>query len=137
MTFEDILTLVSNEADLIGLPLVFGDTSVQNVAANNIQGDFFTLDITGGAYSPVSYAIGATYGVVIRSMGTSYYLRDDAEEIATLIRTDRNMKRIMSSAVCKMDVSAIRMTKIQHEYDTIKSGWQVTFDVYDSAVPTE
>ena len=134
MTFEEILTFVSNEADLIGLPLVFGDTYVQNEAANGILGDFFTLDIVGGMANTVSYAQEPTYSVVIRCVGTSFYMRDDAQEIQTLIRTDAFMRRMLASVICKLEITAPRITKIQNEYDTIKSGWQITFDVVDGAL---
>lgn len=134
MTFETILNTVSEQADIIGLPLVFGDTNVQNVAANNLGIDFFTLDIAGGTVGVTTYASDPQYTVVIRCMGTSHYLRNDAEEIATLIRTDLGLRSMLQAVVCKLEVTTMRITKLQNEYDSIKSGWQVTFDVIDSAL---
>ena len=134
MTFETILNTVSEQADIIGLPLVFGDTNVQNVAANNLGVDFFTLDIAGGTVGVTTYASDPQYTVVIRCMGTSHYLRNDAEEIATLIRTDLGLRKMLQAIVCKLEVTTMRITKLQNEYDSIKSGWQVTFDVIDSAL---
>ena len=134
MTFETILNTVSEQADIIGLPLVFGDTNVQNVAANNLGIDFFTLDIAGGTVGVTTYASDPQYTVVIRCMGTSHYLRNDAEEIATLIRTDLGIRSMLQAVVCKLEVTTMRITKLQNEYDSIKSGWQVTFDVIDSAL---
>ena len=134
MTFETILNTVSEQADIIGLPLVFGDTNVQNVAANNLGVDFFTLDIAGGTVGVTTYASDPQYTVIIRCMGTSHYLRNDAEEIATLIRTDLGIRTMLQAVVCKLEVTAMRITKLQNEYDSIKSGWQVTFDVIDSAL---
>ena len=134
MTFEAILNTVSEQADIIGLPLVFGDTNVQNVAANNLGVDFFTLDIAGGTVGVTTYASDPQYTVVIRCMGTSHYLRNDAEEIATLIRTDLGIRSMLQAVVCKLEVTTMRITKLQNEYDSIKSGWQVTFDVIDSAL---
>ena len=134
MTFETILNTVSEQADIIGLPLVFGDTNVQNVAANNLGVDFFTLDIAGGTVGVTTYASDPQYTVVIRCMGTSHYLRNDAEEIATLIRTDLGLRKMLQAVVCKLEVTTMRITKLQNEYDSIKSGWQVTFDVIDSAL---
>ena len=134
MTFETILNTVSEQADIIGLPLVFGDTNVQNVAANNLGVDFFTLDIAGGTVGVTTYASDPQYTVVIRCMGTSHYLRNDAEEIATLIRTDLGIRSMLQAVVCKLEVTTMRITKLQNEYDIIKSGWQVTFDVIDSAL---
>ena len=134
MTFETILNTVSEQSDIIGLPLVFGDTNVQNVAANNLGVDFFTLDIAGGTVGVTTYASDPQYTVVIRCMGTSHYLRNDAEEIATLIRTDLGIRTMLQAVVCKLEVTTMRITKLQNEYDSIKSGWQVTFDVIDSAL---
>ena len=134
MTFETILNTVSEQADIIGLPLVFGDTNVQNVAANNLGVDFFTLDIAGGTVGVTTYASDPQYTVVIRCMGTSHYLRNDAEEIATLIRTDLGIRSMLQAVVCKLEVTTMRITKLQNEYDSIKSGWQVTFDVIGSAL---
>ena len=134
MTFETILNTVSEQADIIGLPLVFGDTNVQNVAANNLGVDFFTLDIAGGTVGVTTYASDPQYTVVIRCMGTSHYLRNDAEEIATLIRTDLGIRSMLQAVECKLEVTTMRITKLQNEYDSIKSGWQVTFDVIDSAL---
>ena len=134
MTFETILNTVSEQADIIGLPLVFGDTNVQNVAANNLGVDFFTLDIAGGTVGVTTYASDPQYTVVIRCMGTSHYLRNDAEEIATLIRTDLGIRTMLQAVVCKLEVTTMRITKLQNEYDSIKSGWQVTFDVIGSAL---
>lgn len=134
MTFETILNTVSEQADIIGLPLVFGDTNVQNVAANNLGVDFFTLDIAGGTVGVTTYASDPQYTVVIRCMGTSHYLCNDAEEIATLIRTDLGIRSMLQAVVCKLEVTTMRITKLQNEYDSIKSGWQVTFDVIDSAL---
>ena len=134
MTFETILNTVSEQADIIGLPLVFGDTNAQNVAANNLGVDFFTLDIAGGTVGVTTYASDPQYTVVIRCMGTSHYLRNDAEEIATLIRTDLGIRTMLQAVVCKLEVTTMRITKLQNEYDSIKSGWQVTFDVIDSAL---
>ena len=134
MTFETIINTVSEQADIIGLPLVFGDTNVQNVAANNLGVDFFTLDIAGGTVGVTTYASDPQYTVVIRCMGTSHYLRNDAEEIATLIRTDLGIRTMLQAVVCKLEVTTMRITKLQNEYDSIKSGWQVTFDVIDSAL---
>lgn len=134
MTFETILNTISEQADIIGMPLVFGDTNVQNAAANNLGVDFFTLDIAGGTVGVTTYASDPQYTVVIRCMGASHYLRNDAEEIATLIRTDLGLRSMLQAVVCKLEVTTMRITKLQNEYDSIKSGWQVTFDVIDSAL---
>ena len=133
MTFETILNTVSEQADIIGLPLVFGDTNIQNVAANNLGVDFFTLDIAGGTVGVTTYASDPQYTVVIRCMGTSHYLRNDAEEIATLIRTDLGIRTMLQAVVCKLEVTTMRIAKLQNDYDSIKSGWQVTFDLIASA----
>ena len=101
---------------------------------NNLGVDFFTLDIAGGTVGVTTYASDPQYTVVIRCMGTSHYLRNDAEEIATLIRTDLGIRSMLQAVVCKLEVTTMRITKLQNEYDSIKSGWQVTFDVIDSAL---
>ncbi len=55
MTFETIYnTANTRAASFSGLPLVFGNTAVQNVAANSLSVDFFTLDITTGYYNDVN-----------------------------------------------------------------------------------
>ena len=49
MTFGDILNKASARAFQMGKTLVFGGTEVQNVAANEISDDFFTLDVSSGS----------------------------------------------------------------------------------------
>src|SRR5574343_1377608 len=97
MTFETILNTVSEQADIIGLPLVFGDTNVQNVADNNLGVDFFTLDIAGGTVGVTTYASDPQYTVVIRCMCTSHYLRNYSDLIATFIRTDLGIRSMLQA----------------------------------------
>lgn len=130
MTFETILNTASTRAAQLGKVLIFGDTSVQNEAANSIGDDFFTLDVTTGSYSDTNVPNSQNYTIVIRCMGISAYMRDDAVEIATLIRTDLLMQQMLSTFVCGYEVGGIRLSKVQNEYDSIKSGWEATLDVY-------
>lgn len=130
MTFETIYNTANARAAALGLPLVFGDTAVQNVAANNLSVDFFTLDITAGHYTYVDIPRSNGYTIVIRCMGTSEYMRDDAVEIETLIRTDRLMHEMLAPFVCGYEVGSIRLSKVQNQYDSIKSGWEAVLDVY-------
>ena len=46
MTFETIINTANARATALGKTLIFGDTAVQNVAANELSEDFFTLDVT-------------------------------------------------------------------------------------------
>lgn len=130
MTFETILNTASARAAQLGKVLVFGDTAVQNVAANDISDDFFTMDVTSGSYLDTNVPNSQNYTVVVRCMGTSAYMRDDATEIATLVRTDLLLQQMVGAFVCGYEIDNIRISKLQNEYDTIKSGWEATFDVY-------
>lgn len=130
MTFETIYNTANARAAALGLPLVFGDTAVQNVAANSLSVDFFTLDITSGYYTDVNIPHSNGYTIVIRCMGTSEYMRDDAVEIATLMRTDRLIHDMLALFVCSYEVGSIRLSKVQNQYDSIKSGWEAVLDVY-------
>ena len=130
MTFETILNTASARAAQLGKVLVFGDTPVQNVAANDISDDFFTLDVTSGSYLDTNVPNSQNYTVVIRCMGTSAYMRDDALEIATLVRTDLLLQQMVGTFVCGYEIGSIRISKVQNEYDSIKSGWEATLDVY-------
>ena len=96
MTFETIYNTANTRAAALGLPLVFGDTAVQNVAANSLSVDFFTLDITTGFYNDVNVPRSNGYTIVIRCMGVSEYMRDDAVEIETLIRTDQLLQDMLA-----------------------------------------
>ena len=130
MTFETIYNTANTRAAALGLPLVFGDTAVQNVAANSLSVDFFTLDITTGYYTDVNVPRSNGYSITIRCMGVSQYMRDDAVEIETLIRTDRLIHEMLAPFVCGYEVGAIRLSKVQNQYDSIKSGWEAVLDVY-------
>lgn len=130
MTFETILNTASARAAQLGKVLIFGDTAVQNVAANDISDDFFTMDVTSGSYLDTNVPNSQNYTVVVRCMGTSAYMRDDATEIATLVRTDLLLQQMVGAFVCGYEIDNIRIGKLQNEYDTIKSGWEATFDVY-------
>lgn len=130
MTFETIYNTANTRAAALGLPLVFGDTAVQNVAANSLSVDFFTLDITTGYYTDVNVPRSNGYTIVIRCMGTSEYMRNDAVEIATLIRTDRLIHEMLAPFVCGYEVGSIHLSKVQNQYDSIKSGWEAVLDVY-------
>ena len=66
-------------------------------------------------------------------MGTSAYMRDDAVEIATLVRTDLLLQQMVGTFVCGYEIGSIRIGKVQNEYDSIKSGWEATFDVYKAS----
>ena len=63
-------------------------------------------------------------------MGISAYMRDDAVEIATLIRTDLLLRDFLKSFICGYEVGGVSIGKVQNEYDSIKSGWEATLDVY-------
>lgn len=114
----------------MGLPLVFGDIAVQNVAANDLSGDFFTLDIRRGTYRDTNVPSSVAYSIVVRCMGTSAYMRDDAIEIATLTRTEMLLHDFLHSFICGYEVGGITFGKVQNEYDSIKSGWEASLDVY-------
>ena len=130
MTFETIYNTANARAATLGLPLIFGDTAVQNVAANSLSVDFFTLDITTGFYNDVNVPRSNGYSIVIRCMGVSEYMRDDAVEIATLIRTDQLLQDMLAAFVCGYEIGSIRLSKVQNQYDSIKSGWEAVLDVY-------
>lgn len=130
MTFETIYNTANARAAALGLPLVFGDTAVQNVAANGLSADFFTLDVTAGSYTDTNVPHSNGYTIAIRCMGTSEYMRDDAAEIATLIRTDRLLQDMLAAFVCGYEIGSIRLSKVQNQYDSIKSGWEAVLDVY-------
>nr|DAU02529.1 MAG TPA: hypothetical protein [Caudoviricetes sp.] len=130
MTFETIINTANARATALGKTLIFGDTAVQNVAANELSDDFFTLDITSGSYTDTNVPGSSAYTVVIRCMGTSAYMRDDAVEIATLIRTDLLLHEMLKSFICGYEIGSLRIIKVQNQYDTIKSGWEATFDAY-------
>lgn len=130
MNLETILNTANARATQLGLPLVFGDTSVQNVAANDISGDFFTLDIRRGTYRDTNVPNSVSYGIVVRCMGISAYMRDDAIEIATLIRTEMLLHDFLHSFICGYEIGGITFGKVQNEYDSIKSGWEASLDVY-------
>lgn len=130
MNLETILNTANTRAAQLGLPLVFGDIAVQNVAANDISGDFFTLDIRRGTYRDTNVPNSVAYGIVVRCMGVSAYMRDDAIEIATLIRTEMLLRDFLQSFICGYEVGGITFGKVQNEYDSIKSGWEASLDVY-------
>lgn len=132
MTFETILNTASARAAQLGKVLVFGDTAVQNVAANDISDDFFTLDVTSGSYLDTNVPNSQNYTVVVRCMGTSAYMRDDAVEIATLVRTDLLLQEFLKTFICTTEVNNIRISKVQNQYDSIKSGWEAVLDVYQT-----
>lgn len=129
ITFQSILETAQAKAAVLGAPLVFGDTNVQNVAANSISEDFFTLDVTQGSYVDNNNANTPAYTIVVRCMGVSAYMRDDATEIDTLIRTDLKMRAFLKAYVCSFEVSNLSIGKVQNEYDTIKSGWEATISI--------
>lgn len=131
MNLETILNTANARATQLGLPLVFGDIPVQNVAANDMGGDFFTLDVNRGSYKDSNHPSSLYYVITVRCMGTSAYMRDDAVEIATLIRTELLLRDFLKSFICRYGVGNISVTKVQNEYDSIKSGWQATLDVYE------
>ena len=63
-------------------------------------------------------------------MGVGEYMRDDAVEIETLIRTDKLLQDMLAAFVCGYEIGAIRLSKVQNQYDSIKSGWEAVLDVY-------
>lgn len=132
MSFGDILNRASAQAFQMGKTLVFGGTEVQNVAANDISDDFFTLDVTSGSYMDTNVPNTVAYTLVIRCMGTSAYMRDDAVEIDTLVRTDLFLQEFLKTFICSYEVSNIRISKVQNQYDSIKSGWEAVLDVYQT-----
>lgn len=132
MTFETILNTASARAAQLGKVLVFGDTAVQNVAANDISDDFFTLDVTSGSYTDPNVPNTVAYTLVIRCMGISAYMRDDAVEIDTLVRTDLLLQEFLKTFICTTEVINIRISKVQNQYDSIKSGWEAVLDVYQT-----
>lgn len=132
MSFGDILNRASTRASQLGKALVFGPTEVQNVAANDISDDFFTLDVTSGSYMDTNVPNTVAYTLVIRCMGISAYMRDDAVEIDTLVRTDRILQDFLKTFICSYEVSNIRISKVQNQYDSIKSGWEAVLDVYQT-----
>lgn len=132
MSFGDILNRASARAFQMGKTLVFGGTEVQNVAANDIGDDFFTLDVSSGSYMDTNVPNTVAYTLVIRCMGISAYMRDDAVEIDTLIRTDLLLQDFLKTFICSYEVSNIRISKVQNQYDSIKSGWEAVLDVYQT-----
>ena len=132
MSFGDILNRASARAFQMDKTLVFGGTEVQNVAANDISDDFFTLDVTSGSYTDPNVPNTVAYTLVIRCMGISAYMRDDAVEIDTLIRTDLLLQEFLKTFICSYEVSNIRISKVQNQYDSIKSGWEAVLDVYQT-----
>ena len=130
MTFQDIVDGINRAATSVGLPAYFGDTATQNVYANQISGEYFTFDVTNG-YNPLSgvAVLEPSYSVMVRCLDTSFYMRDAAKEIDCLIRTDLLLQRFIRTFGCQMNVTRFNFTKVQNEYDSIKSGWQVTFEV--------
>ena len=114
MTFETIINTANARATALGKTLIFGDTAVQNVAANELSEDFFTLDVTTGSYTDTNVPSSSSYTVVIRCMGTSAYMRDDAVEIATLIRTDLLLHEMLKSFICGYEIGALRIAKVQN-----------------------
>lgn len=132
MSFGDILNRASARAFQMGKTLVFGGTEVQNVAANDIGDDFFTLDVSSGSYMDTNVPNTVAYTLVIRCMGISAYMRDDAVEIDTLIRTDLLLQEFLKTFICSYEVSNIRISKVQNQYNSIKSGWEAVLDVYQT-----
>lgn len=132
MSFGDILNRASARAFQMDKTLVFGGTEVQNVAANDISDDFFTLDVSSGSYTDTNVPNTVAYTLVIRCMGISAYMRDDAVEIDTLIRTDLLLQEFLKTFICSYEVSNIRISKVQNQYDSIKSGWEAVLDVYQT-----
>ena len=63
-------------------------------------------------------------------MGISAYMRDDAIEIATLIRTEMLLRDFLHPFICGYEIGEITFGKVQNEYDSIKSGWEASLDVY-------
>lgn len=132
MSFGDILNRASARAFQMDKTLVFGGAEVQNVAANDISDDFFTLDVSSGSYTDPNVPNTVAYTLVIRCMGISAYMRDDAVEIDTLIRTDLLLQEFLKTFICSYEVSNIRISKVQNQYDSIKSGWEAVLDVYQT-----
>lgn len=133
MTFGDILNKASARAFQMGKTLVFGGTEVQNVAANDIGDDFFTLDVSNGSYTDTNVPNTVAYTLVIRCMGVSAYMRDDAVEIDTLVRTDLLLQDFLKTFICTYEVGNVRISKVQNQYDSIKSGWEAVLDVYQTS----
>ena len=130
MTFEDVITAANNVAVANNMPLVFGDAAVQNMFADTVDVDFFTLDVTGGQFAHSEFNGEPTYTVIVRCMGTSHYMRSDADELDTLIRTDRLLREMAAAFICKFEVSPLRFTRVFNEYSSVKSGWEIRFDLY-------
>ena len=130
MTFKEILDDVSTWAGRHGLPMFFGDEYTRNVLANRITGDFVFVDIPGGiqTYSdlaPEPFGV----SVLIQVLGTSFYLRDDAEEIEVLDRTFTAITDIARQAGCNYISRAANVVKRQNIYDSPKSGWEITINI--------
>lgn len=129
MKFEDVITAANNVAVANNTPLVFGDEAVQNMFADTVDVDFFTLDVTGGRYEHSEFNGEPTYTVVVRCMGTSHYMRSDADELDTLIRTDRLIRSMCAALLCKFESTPPRFTRIYNEYSSVKSGWELRLDL--------
>ena len=120
MNLETILNTANTRATQLGLPLVFGDTDVQNVAANDLYGDFFTLDIRRGTYRDTNVPNSVSYSIVVRCMGISAYMRDDAIEIATLIRTEMLLRDFLHSFICGYEVGNVSTGILENKYKAVK-----------------
>lgn len=130
MTFKGILDDVSTWAGRHGLPVFFGDEYTRNVLANQITGDFVFVDIPGGiqTYSdlaPEPFGV----SVLIQVLGTSHYLRSDADEIEVLDRTFTVITDIAKKAGCNYVSGAANVVKRQNIYDSPKSGWEITINI--------
>ena len=130
MTFSDIVDNVNAAATTVGLPALFGDTATQNVYSNQMAGMYFTFDVSS-AFNPLSgvSVLQPSYTVTVRCLDTSYYLRDAALEIDCLIRTDLALQRFVTIFACRLNVTRVNIVKVQNEYNSIKSGWQATFEI--------
>lgn len=130
MTFKGILDDVSTWAGRHGLPVFFGDEYTRNALANQITGDFVFVDVPGGiqTYSdlaPEPFGV----SVLIQVLGTSFYLRSDAEEIEVLDRTFIAITDIAKQAGCNYISGAANVVKRQNIYDSPKSGWEITINI--------
>ena len=129
MKFEDVITAANNVAVANNMPLVFGDAAVQNMFADTVDVDFFTLDVTGGRFEHSEFNGEPTYTVVVKCIGTSNYMRSDTDELDTLIRTDRLIRSMCAALLCKFESTPPRFTRIYNEYASVKSGWELRLDL--------
>lgn len=128
MIFSDILNFMNEQAEVIGLPIFFGSDENLNEQVNNYEGVFLTFDVPGGGMNKLPPAV-RKYDVVLQCLDRSYYMTDNLQELLTLERTDLYINRLMSTFVCHFEVEGLRFTKVQGIYDSVKSGWRVTFSI--------